>query len=182
VSQLHDEVSRRILGIYFPGTPEHEVPVGHVTNGAHTRSCVSREMAGLFDRYLGPDWFRRPGQEETWQGVDAIPDEELWATHERRRERLVAFARRRLVRQLEQRGASAAETSRARGVLNTRALTIGFARRFATYKRANLILHDFERLKRILLDGDRPVQVIFAGRGREPIGFESGNRRRSEEE
>ena len=164
VSELHGEVSRRLLGEYFPGLPEHEVPVGHVTNGAHTRSCVSREMAGLFDRYLGPGWTRRPGQEEVWAGVDAIPDEELWATHERRRERLVAFARRRLARQLEQRGAPARDVERARGVLNTRALTIGFARRFATYKRADLILRDLGRLEAILLSTERPVQVIFAGK------------------
>ncbi|HXK09491.1 MAG TPA: alpha-glucan family phosphorylase [Vicinamibacteria bacterium] len=164
VSELHGEVSRRLLGVYFPGLPEHEVPVGHVTNGAHTRGCVSREMAGLFDRYLVSDWARRPGVAETWEGIETIPDEELWATHERRRERLVVFARRRLARQLEQRGASAREIERGRGVLNTRALTIGFARRFATYKRADLILRDVERLKAILLDPERPVQVIFAGK------------------
>jgi starch phosphorylase len=164
VSELHGEVSRRLLGVYFPGLPEHEVPVGHVTNGAHTRSSVSRDMAGLFDRYLVSDWSRRPGVAETWEGIDTIPDEELWATHERRRERLVVFARRRLARQLEQRGASARDIDRARGVLNTRALTIGFARRFATYKRADLILRDIERLKSILLDPERPVQVIFAGK------------------
>jgi starch phosphorylase len=164
VSQLHGEVSRRLLGVYFPGLPEHEVPVGHVTNGAHTRGCVSRDMAGLFDRYLVSDWSRRPGLAETWEGIDTIPDEELWATHERRRERLVVFARRRLARQLEQRGASAREIEKARGVLNTRALTIGFARRFATYKRADLILKDIERLKTILLSPERPVQIIFAGK------------------
>jgi starch phosphorylase len=164
VSELHGEVSRRLLGPYFPGLPEHEVPVGHVTNGAHTRSCVSRDMAGLFDRYLVSDWSRRPGVAETWEGIDTIPDEELWATHERRRERLVVFARRRLARQLEQRGASARDIDRARGVLNTRALTIGFARRFAAYKRADLILRDLDRLKTTLLDPERPVQVIFAGK------------------
>jgi len=164
VSQLHGRVSRALLRPYAPELPEAEVPVGHVTNGAHTRSCVSREMAGLFDRYLGPDWWRRPGEAETWEGVDAIPDEELWGTHERRRQRLVAFARKRLIRQLEQRGASARDVERARGVLDTRALTIGFARRFATYKRAGLIHSDLERLKRILLDPQRPVQIIFAGK------------------
>jgi starch phosphorylase len=164
VSELHGEVSRRLLGVYFPGLPENEVPVGHVTNGAHTRSSVSRDMAGLFDRYLVSDWSRRPGVAETWEGIDSIPDEELWATHERRRERLVVFARRRLARQLEQRGASARDIDRARGVLNTRALTIGFARRFAAYKRADLILRDLDRLKGILLDAERPVQVIFAGK------------------
>jgi starch phosphorylase len=135
-----------------------------VTNGVHTRTWVSREMAGLFDRYLGAEWWRRPGQPITWQGVDEIPDEELWATHERRRERLVVFARRRQVQQLERRGASQAEIERARGVLDTDTLTIGFARRFATYKRANLLLRDLERLKKILLNPTRPVQLIFAGK------------------
>jgi starch phosphorylase len=121
-------------------------------------------MAGLFDRYLGPEWWRRPGQAVTWEGVESIPDEELWATHERRRQRLVAFARQRLMRQLEERGASARDVERARGVLDTRALTIGWARRFATYKRATLLLADLERLQRILLNAERPVQVIFAGK------------------
>jgi starch phosphorylase len=144
--------------------PEHEVPIGHVTNGVHTRSWVSRDMTGLFDRYLGPEWWRRPAQPATWKSVDEIPDEELWATHERRRERLVSFARRRLMKQLEQRGATQAEIERARGVLSARALTIGFARRFTTYKRATLLLRDLDRLKRILLDEDRPVQIIFAGK------------------
>ena len=164
VSRLHGQVSRALLRPYLPGVPEHEVPVGHVTNGAHTRSCVSREMAMLFDRYLGPEWWRRPGQPVTWQGVDTIPDEELWATHERRRARLVAFSRRRLMRQLEHHGASRSDIERARGVLDTEALTIGFARRFAAYKRANLFLADRERLKRILLDPKRPVQIIIAGK------------------
>ncbi len=164
VSRLHGEVSRGLLRKYLPDVPVDEMPVGHVTNGAHTRSCVSREMAGLFDRYLGPDWWRQPARAETWEGIDAIPDEELWATHERRRERLVAFARRRLVRQLTARGAAQRDIERARGVLATGALTIGFARRFATYKRANLILASVERLKHILFNADRPVQIIFAGK------------------
>jgi starch phosphorylase len=164
VSRLHGEVSRRMLSRYVRDIPEHELPVGHVTNGAHTRSCVSKEMAGLFDRYLGPEWWQRPGQAVTWEGVESIPDEELWATHERRRQRLVAFARQRLMRQLEQRGASARDVERARGVLDTRALTIGWARRFATYKRATLLLADLDRLQRILLNAERPVQVIFAGK------------------
>lgn len=164
VSALHGEVSRSLLQKYMPSIPEPEVPVAHVTNGAHTRSSVSREMAQLFDRYLGPDWWQRPGLADSWEAVDTIPDEELWATHERRRERLVAFARRRLAHQIEQRGASQRDLERARGVLDTRALTIGFSRRFATYKRASLILHDLDRLRRILLDSARPVQVIFAGK------------------
>ena len=164
VSRLHGEVSRSLLRQYAPQIPEREIPVGYVTNGAHTRSCVSKEMAGLFDRYLGSEWWRRPGQPETWDDVESIPDEELWSTHARRRERLVAFARKRLMQQTEQRGGSPRDVERARGVLNTRALTIGFARRFATYKRATLLLSDMERLRRILLDTERPVQFIFAGK------------------
>jgi starch phosphorylase len=164
VSKLHGAVSRKLFNRFYPGLPEHEVPIGHVTNGIHTRTWVSREMATLFDRYLGLEWWRRPGQVVTWQPVDQIPDEELWSTHERRRERLVSFARRRLMRQLERRGASQAEIEKARGVLDTRTLTIGFARRFATYKRGNLILRDLERLKKIILNPQRPVQLVFAGK------------------
>ncbi len=164
VSKLHAEISRELFQRFMPAVPEAEVPIGHVTNGAHTRSSVSREMSELFDRYLGPDWWRHPGQPETWEGVNSIPDEELWNTHERRRERLVAFARQRLMQQVEHRGGTRRDIERARGVLDTRALTIGFSRRFATYKRASLLFHDIERLKRILLDSKRPVQVIFAGK------------------
>ncbi len=164
VSKLHGEVSRKLFQRFFPNLPENEVPIGHVTNGVHIRNWVSREMHQLFDRYLGTEWWQEPGNPATWQPVDDIPDEELWATHERRRERLVAVARRRLVKQLERRGASQAELDRARGVLDTNTLTIGFARRFATYKRANLILRDLDRLKKILLNAQRPVQIIFAGK------------------
>jgi starch phosphorylase len=164
VSRLHGDVSRRILREYIPAVPEEEVPVGYVTNGVHTRSVLSREMSQLFDRYLGMDWWRDPGQHDSWARVDAIPDEELWATHARRRERLVAFARRRLVQQMARRGATARELEHVQGVLSTQALTIGFARRFATYKRAGLVLQDIDRLGRILRDIDRPVQIIFAGK------------------
>jgi len=164
VSQLHGEVSRKLFQRFFPGLPENEVPIGHVTNGVHIRNWVSREMHQLFDRYLGTEWWEEPGNPATWAPVDEIPDEELWATHERRRERMVAVARQRLVKQMERRGASQADLERARGVLDTRTLTIGFARRFATYKRAALILRDIERLKKILLDSKRPVQIIFAGK------------------
>lgn len=164
VSELHGHVSRTLMQAFYPGVPNHEVPIGHVTNGVHTRSWVSREMAALFDRYLGVEWWRRPAEPATWKSVHDIPDEELWATHERRRERLVTFARQRLTQQMEQRGASQRDIGRARGVLNTHALTIGFARRFTTYKRATLLLYDLERLRKILLDPERPVQIIFAGK------------------
>jgi len=121
-------------------------------------------MATLYDRYLGPNWHEKPADMSVWQVVDQIPDTELWRTHERRRERLVAFARRRLREQLAKRGAGSAELAAAEEKLDPEALTIGFARRFATYKRATLLFTDPERLGRLLNNPDRPVQVIFAGK------------------
>jgi starch phosphorylase len=148
----------------WPGIPEQEIPVGSITNGIHQASFISRDMAGLFDRYLGPRWRETPGDSRLWSRVDRIPSAELWNTHERRRERLVSFVRQRLHEQLERRGASNAELMAAEEVLNPEALTIGFARRFATYKRATLLMHDPDRLIRILGNRDRPVQLIFAGK------------------
>ncbi|MBC7262328.1 MAG: alpha-glucan family phosphorylase, partial [Chloroflexi bacterium] len=130
----------------------------------HTRSWISQDMANLFDRYLGPNWRERPSDQTIWEAVDEIPDEELWRLHERRRARLVAFVRRRLRTQLEARGAPPAEIARATEVLNPEALTIGFARRVAVYKRPTLLLRHPERLAQILENKERPVQVIFAGK------------------
>src|SRR5690606_26012242 len=135
-----------------------------ITNGIHVQTWISEEMATLFDRYLDPAWREEEHRADIWEAVDDIPDAELWRTHERRRERLVAFARRRLHAQLENRGLSRTEIEAASEVLNPDALTIGFARRFATYKRATLLFRDTDRLKRILNDPERPVQIIFAGK------------------
>ncbi len=121
-------------------------------------------MVGLLDRYLGRRWAEDPDNRKVWEQVGRIPDSEVWRTHERRRERLVTFARRRLEEQLIHRGARKMEIRMAREVLNPQALTIGFARRFATYKRGDLILKDPDRLARILNDPNRPVQIIFAGK------------------
>ncbi|HOX28007.1 MAG TPA: alpha-glucan family phosphorylase, partial [bacterium] len=115
-------------------------------------------------RYLGPRWMKDPNDKEIWSRVDVIPSEELWRTHERRRERLVAFARRRLSDQLKARGALASEVQKAAEVLNPEALTIGFARRFATYKRGDLLFRNPERLIKLLSDRERPVQIIYAGK------------------
>jgi starch phosphorylase len=164
VSKLHGQVSRRMFKHLWPGIPEEEVPVGHITNGVHARSWISYEMATLFDRYLGPRWTEDPADLTVWEGVSDMPDEELWRTHERRRERLVAFARRTLSQQLEARGAPDNELRLAGEALDARALTIGFARRFAPYKRGTLLFRDFERLVRILADEQRPVQILFAGK------------------
>ena len=164
VAALHGEVSRKIWKWNYPNVPEKEIPIGSVTNGIHMKSWISLDMASLFDRYLDPSWRTEEEKSEIWNGVEAIPDAELWRTHERRRERLVAFARRRLRRQLIQRGVSQTEIDAAEETLNPDALTIGFARRFATYKRATLVLRDVERLNRLVNDADRPVQFLFAGK------------------
>ena len=164
VSQLHAEVSRRMWQEVWPQLPVNEIPILGITNGIHARSWISNDMADLYDRYLGPRWIERPAEQEVWQRVMRIPDEELWRTHERRRERLVAFARYTLSEQLAQRGSRPAEIRQAEEVLDPEALTIGFARRFATYKRGTLLFHDLERLARIVGDRERPVQIIFAGK------------------
>jgi starch phosphorylase len=164
VSKLHGKVSRKMWGSLYPQVPFQEIPIKSITNGVHTRSYVSQEMSTLYDRYLGPRWVMNPGDQTVWKKIEMIPMEELWRTHERRRERLVAFARGRLVKQLQARNAPASEIAAAQEVLNPEALTIGFARRFATYKRATLFFKDKERLLKILTNSERPVQIIFAGK------------------
>ncbi len=164
VSRVHAQVARRMWSNLWPQVPVPEVPIVSITNGVHPRSFVSRDMAGLYLRYLGPRWAESPWDHGVWQRVERIPDEELWRTHERRRERLVAVARDRLRAYLRRRGALPSEIEAAQDVLDPEVLTIGFSRRFATYKRATLLFSDTERLDRILNNPDRPVQIIFAGK------------------
>ncbi len=164
VSRLHGEVSRAMWQSLWPQLPQDEIPIDHVTNGVHFESWISRDMKQLYDRYLGPRWREEPADHSVWKRAEHIAAEELWRTHERRRERMVSFVRRILVEQLKRRGASKNEIARAAEVLDPEALTIGFARRFATYKRATLILRDPERLACLLNDPKRPVQIIFAGK------------------
>ena len=164
VSKIHGTVSRRMWQKIWPGLPDEELPITSVTNGVHPPSWISHEMTDLLDRYLGPRWQYDPCNEEIWKRVAEIPDEELWRTHERRRERLVAFTRRDLKVHLLKRGKSTREIYRASEVLNPEALTIGFARRFATYKRATLIFKDPDRLASILCNREKPVQILFAGK------------------
>ncbi len=164
VSQLHGNVSRNMWKAIWPNLPVAEVPITSITNGVHTASWVSPDLTQLFDRYLGMQWQERPHEKEVWKRIDNIPDAELWRTHERRRERLVAFARKRLRTQLKARGAPPIEIDRAEEVLDPEALTIGFARRFATYKRGTLLFRNLERLTAIINNKERPVQIIFAGK------------------
>ncbi|MFA7288276.1 MAG: alpha-glucan family phosphorylase [Melioribacteraceae bacterium] len=164
VSKLHGSVSKKMWQSGFKNIPFDEIPIDYVTNGVHTHSHLSSDMFELLYRYLGDKLVQNPADQELWERIDEIPDEELWRTHERRRERLVAFARRRLVQQVSARGGSASELNFAKEVLDASALTIGFARRFATYKRGNMILRDVERLASILCNTDLPVQIIIAGK------------------
>jgi glycogen phosphorylase len=164
VSKLHGRVSRKMWNSIWTGVPEDEVPIGHVTNGVHFRSWVSLEMNQLYDRYLGPKWREEPADAKLWQRTQSIPGLELWRTHERRRERLVGYARLRLRKQLLERNAPQTAIDEADEVLSPDALTIGFGRRFASYKRARLLMRDPERLARLLSDPQRPVQIIFAGK------------------
>lgn len=163
VSRLHETVSRKMWAGVWPNVPLEEIPVSHVTNAIHVRSWISQDMAELFDRYLGARWLEQPADPTVWKGIEEIPPLELWRTYERRRERLVAFARRRLRAQLQARGAPVTDLEQADEVLDPGTLTIGFARRFATYKRATLPLRDPERLSKLLNDPERPVQIIYAG-------------------
>lgn len=164
VSKLHAQVSKKMWRDLWQQIPIEEIPIATITNGIHPSSWISKDMASLYDRYLSPIWRRKTADLADWKRVEQIPAEELWRTHERRRERLVAIARDRLRKQLERQGALPSELKKAEEVLDPEALTIGFARRFATYKRATLILQDAERLKKILNHKDFPVQIIFAGK------------------
>ncbi len=164
VSRLHMHVSRRLWRRLWPELPEEEIPITAVTNGVHPRTWISHDMQDLLDRFFGPRFREEPTWLEVWKRIERVSDEELWRTHERRRERLVAFARTRLKQQLLRRGLADADVAVAEDALSPYALTISFARRFATYKRANLILEDPDRLIRLLADNDRPIQLIFAGK------------------
>ena len=164
VSKLHQEVSAKLFAANWPKTPINEIPITYVTNGIHTRSWISDEMAELFDMYLGSRWSEDIFDQNIWQKVADIPDEELWRVHEARRQKLVYFTRNRLKQQLEEKGAMPSELSEANEILDPQILTIGFARRVATYKRATLLFKDTKRLAQILLNKDKPVQILIAGK------------------
>jgi starch phosphorylase len=163
VSALHGEVSRKMYQPLWPELPEHEIPIRSITNGVHITTWVSHELGGLFTRYLGPRWMDATDDPTVWERVHDIPDGELWQTHEHRRHRLVTLARRRLRASAERRSATD-EIELAEEVLDPSALTIGFARRFATYKRATLLFSDLARVKKLLSDPEQPVQLVFAGK------------------
>lgn len=164
VSRLHRTVSRAMWRDVWPQHPLEDVPIDYITNGIHVPTWTSRNMGALLDRYLGPYWAEDPDTAQVWKQIEEIPVTELWRTHVRCREQLIGFTRRRLMEQLKNRGASTLEVQAASEVLTPEALTIGFARRFATYKRATLLFRDPERLARIINHPERPVQVVIAGK------------------
>ncbi len=164
VSELHGQVARRMWQSIWPGKPEHEIPISHITNGVHTPSWISPEHVLLFDRYLGPNWYLHPGRSGMAARIDKIPDDELWRARQLCRTRLVRESRTRYIRQLTERNASQTEIEQARTSLDPNALTIGFARRFAAYKRATLIFRDADRIEAMLSSTERPIQLIISGK------------------
>ncbi len=164
VSRLHGHVSREMWSFLWPDIEASETPIGHVTNGVHTASWLNPVMGALYDRYLAPGWRMDVDNADRWKRIADIPDEELWETHYEAKEQLIAFARRRLARQRLRHGEGPAVTGATGAALNPEALTLGFARRFATYKRATLLFRDPDRLARLLNNPERPVQIIFAGK------------------
>jgi starch phosphorylase len=164
VSNLHGHVSRRMWAHLWPWRVEEEIPIGHITNGVHIPSWLAWQMQHLYDRHFPADWLQTMGEPEAWQHIHTVDPGELWETHNALKSLLLQFVRRRISRQCRRRGESEEVIEAARNLLDPNALTIGFARRFATYKRANLILFDVDRMLEILNDRERPVQFIFAGK------------------
>ncbi len=164
VSSLHGEVSRAMWTGIYPGVREDAVPIGHITNGVHVPSWLAPQMFRLYDRHLGSGWNLHSGEAPIWKGIENIDDAELWEMHLSLKARMLDFVRRRAVSQAKVRGEAPDKLARLGKVLSPDALTIGFARRFATYKRANLLLTDIERLGKMVNDPKRPVQFVFAGK------------------
>lgn len=164
VSRLHREVSQDMWQGLWPNLPVWEIPITHVTNGVHLPAWLNGDLAQVYDQYLVPEWRERYPEPKTWDLVDEIPDGELWEAHRRRKRNLTTFVRDRAQANARQRSASAAELQHLSEVLEPDRLTIGFARRFATYKRATLLFRDPARLKKILMNPKRPVQVVIAGK------------------
>src|SRR6201997_1720976 len=164
VSALHGEVSRAMWTGLFRGKPEDEVPIGHITNGVHVPSWLAPQMFRLYDRHLGTGWHEHSAEARIWEGIENVDDGELWETHLSLKSRLLDFVRQRAIEQADRRGEPAGVLQRLSRILSPDALTIGFARRFATYKRANWILTDIERLAAMVNDPNRPVQFVFAGK------------------
>jgi len=164
VSELHGNVARKMWSHLWPDKPISDVPILHITNGIHTRSWIAPSIQDLYDKYLDPNWMERLDDFEAWEGIEDIPDEELWEVRTQLKRRLVAYIHD-LARQERILGNAHKTRVIASSLqLDPNILTIGFARRFTTYKRSNLILRDPERLLELINKPGKPVQVIFAGK------------------
>ncbi len=164
VSNLHGVVSRRMWRSLWPWRSEEEIPIGHITNGVHVPTWLAAQMRILYDRVLPEKWYLRTGESNVWKGIDNLTPGELWETHQSLKNRLIVYSRRRLTHQAERYGRSAKEIEQLQSYLDPRTLTIGFARRFAPYKRADLVMRDLELLEKLVNDIEQPVQFIFAGK------------------
>jgi len=164
VSELHGEVAREMWNSLWPDLKPDDVPISHITNGIHTGTWLARRMSHLYGRYLGTDWLENIDDPDMWNAISNIPDEELWAVRRHLKRKLVIYMRERARSQWSRDEVHPVQVIASGALLNPYALTIGFARRFATYKRADLILRDFERLLKIINKPNMPVQIIFAGK------------------
>ena len=164
VSSLHGQVSRAMWTGLYPGMSEDRVPIGHITNGVHVQTWLAPQMHQIYDRHLGPDWPERCGEPHCWDDIEDIDDGELWETHQALKARLIDFVRRRTAAAAERRGEPAESVAQLKNAMSLDGLTIGFARRFATYKRANLVLEDFEAIASLVSDPQTPIQFVFAGK------------------
>jgi len=164
VSKLHGKTARSMWKHVWPGFPQEEVPITSITNGVHTYSWIAPSLRELYETYLGPRFIEQPEDLTCWDNIHRIPDGELWRAHQYNKEQFVFFTRDRVRRQLEAKGKSQQELKRTEEIFDPHALTIGFARRFAAYKRGNLLFSDLDRLKKMIDDEERPVQIVFAGK------------------
>ncbi len=164
VSSLHGQVSRAMWTPLYRGSTDEQVPIGHITNGVHVPTWLAPQMHLVYDRHLGAEWPQRCADADCWEAIESVDDGELWETHQTLKTRLIGFARRRAAHSALRRGESPELVAQLREALSLDALTIGFARRFATYKRANLVLRDVERLADLVNDAKYPIQFVFAGK------------------
>jgi len=164
VSSLHGQVSRAMWNPLFRGVTEEQVPIGHIPNGVHVHTWLAPQMRQVYDRHFGPDWPQRSGEPGFWEAIDGVDDGELWETHQTLKIQLINLARRRAAQAAQRRGEPAEVVSQLQRALSLDALTIGFARRFATYKRANLVLSDLEAVASLVNHPQTPIQFVFAGK------------------
>jgi starch phosphorylase len=164
VSNLHGVVSRRMWHSLWPYRSEEEIPIGHITNGVHVSTWLAPQIRQLYDRVLPNNWFLRTGEPDVWSGFEHVTAGELWETHQSLKSRLIVYSRNRMIKASQKRGTTDEELQRLQNVLDPRVLLIGFARRFAPYKRADLVLRDLELFRRIIESTEHPVHFVFAGK------------------